>query len=47
MIPPRIKDVEVLDNYVLKIIYANGEKKIFDMKKRHVKSDKDSFFKNF
>lgn len=33
MIPPRIKDVEVLDNYVLKIIYVNGEKKIFDMKK--------------
>lgn len=33
MIPPRIKNVEALDNFCLKIIYINGEQKIYDMKK--------------
>ncbi|MBP3503069.1 MAG: DUF2442 domain-containing protein [Clostridia bacterium] len=33
MIPPRIEKVEALDDYKLKIIYANGEKKLYDMKK--------------
>lgn len=33
MIPPRIEKVEGLDDYKLKIIYANGEKRLYDMKK--------------
>lgn len=33
MIPPRIKEVEALDDFKLKIIYVNGEKKLYDMKK--------------
>ncbi|MBR3152458.1 MAG: DUF2442 domain-containing protein [Clostridia bacterium] len=33
MIPPRIKEVIVHDNYMLEIIYINGEKKLYDMKK--------------
>ena len=33
MIPPRIKEVEVLENYHLKIIYVNGEVRYYDMKK--------------
>lgn len=33
MIPPRIKEVEVLEHFILKIIYENNEKKIYDFKK--------------
>lgn len=33
MIPPRIENVEVLNNYELKIIYKNGEIKFYNMKK--------------
>ncbi len=33
MIPPRIKSVKALDNFLLKIIYSNDEKRIYDMKK--------------
>lgn len=33
MIPPRIKSINVLDNFCLEIIYVTGEKKIYDMKK--------------
>ena len=32
MIPPRPKKVIVLDDYKLKILFENGEQKIFDMK---------------
>lgn len=32
MIPPRIKDVEVLDEYILKITYVTNEKKLYDFK---------------
>ena len=34
MIPPRIKNVEALEDFCLKITYINGEKKIYDMKKK-------------
>ena len=34
MIPPRIKDVCVLEDYLIKIKYINGEEKIYDMKKQ-------------
>ena len=33
MIPPRIKKVEALDDFKLKIMYANGEQRLYDMKK--------------
>lgn len=33
MIPPRIKNVKVLDNFILEITYVTEEKKIYDMKK--------------
>ena len=33
MIPPRIKEVQALDNFLLKITYVNNEEKIYDMKK--------------
>lgn len=33
MIPPRIKEVEALDNFLLKITYITEESKIYDMKK--------------
>jgi len=33
MIPPRIKEIEILDNFCTKIIYVTEEKKIYDMKK--------------
>lgn len=33
MIPPRPKKVQVLDDYKLKILFDNGEEKIYDMKK--------------
>ena len=33
MIPPRIKSVKPLDNFSLEIIYVNGEKKLYNMKK--------------
>ena len=32
MLPPRIKEVEVLENYKLLLIYENGEQRIYDMK---------------
>ena len=34
MIPPRIKNVKVLDNFILEITYVTEEKKIYDMKKK-------------
>ena len=33
MIPPRIKGVKILDDYLIEIFYANGEKKLYDFKK--------------
>lgn len=33
MIPPRIKNIELMDNFCIKILYINGEKKIYDMNK--------------
>ncbi|MEE0865238.1 MAG: DUF2442 domain-containing protein [Clostridia bacterium] len=33
MIPPRIKDVKVLDNFYLELTYDTNEKKLYDMKK--------------
>ena len=33
MIPPRIKDIKVLDNYNIEIDYINGEKRIYNMEK--------------
>ena len=33
MIPPRIKEVEILDNYVLRITYVTNEKKLYNFKK--------------
>ena len=33
MIPPRIKEIKILDNFKFKILYVNGQKKIYDMKK--------------
>ena len=33
MIPPRIKSVKALDDYILEITYITGEKKKYDMKK--------------
>lgn len=33
MIPPRIKSIIVLDNFQIKILYVNGQEKIYDMKK--------------
>lgn len=33
MIPPRIKDVKILENFCLEILYITGEKKIYDMQK--------------
>ena len=33
MIPPRIKEVETLENFYLKITYITGEKRLYDMKK--------------
>lgn len=34
MIPPRIKDVKALDDFILEIVYVTGEKKQYDMKKQ-------------
>lgn len=31
MIPPRIKEVEALDNFCLRIIYVTGEKRLYNM----------------
>ena len=33
MIPPRIKDVKILEDYKLEITYVTDEIKIYDMKK--------------
>jgi uncharacterized protein YnzC (UPF0291/DUF896 family) len=32
MIPPRIKEISVLDDFKINIIYVTGEEKVFDMK---------------
>lgn len=42
MIPPRPKKVEVLENYKLKILFDNGEQKIYDMEK----NIKEKFYRN-
>ena len=42
MIPPRIKEVQALDDFFLKITYVNGEKKLYDMKKNL----QEEFYKN-
>lgn len=34
MIPPRIQDVKVLDDYCLEITYVTNEKKIYNMKEK-------------
>lgn len=34
MIPPRIKDVRVLDDFCLEITYVTNEKKKYDMKEK-------------
>lgn len=33
MIPPRIKNINALDNFCIEIEYVNGEKKLYNMKK--------------
>ena len=33
MIPPRIKEVKAVEDYKIEILYVNGEKKLYDMKK--------------
>lgn len=33
MIPPRIKSIKTLDNFCIEILYINGEKKLYNMKK--------------
>ena len=33
MIPPRIKNIKILDNFCIEIVYVTKEKKIYDMKK--------------
>ena len=42
MIPPRIKNVEALDNFALEITYITGEKRIYNMKENL----KYKFYKN-
>lgn len=42
MIPPRIKDIKVFDNYNIEINYINGEKKLYNME-NNLKYD---FYKN-
>ena len=42
MIPPRIKEVQALDDFFLKITYVNGEEKLYDMKKNL----QEEFYKN-
>ena len=42
MIPPRIKEVQALDDFFLKIAYINGEEKLYDMKKNL----QEEFYKN-
>ncbi len=42
MIPPRPKKVEVLENYKLKILFDNGEQRIYDM----TRNLKEKFYKN-
>jgi hypothetical protein len=32
MIPPRIQEIKILDDFKIDIIYVTGEEKIFDMK---------------
>lgn len=50
MIPPRIKSINALDNFCLKIIYVNGEQRLYDMKKNlkydfYKKLNKINYFK--
>lgn len=33
MLTPLIKDVKILENYMLLLFFENGEKKVYDMKK--------------
>lgn len=42
MIPPRIKNIKTLDNFCIEILYINGEKKLYNMKKNL----EYSFYKN-
>lgn len=42
MIPPRIKKIKTLDNFCIEILYINGEKKLYNMKKNL----EYSFYKN-
>lgn len=46
MIPPRIKNIEVLEDFKLKIIYVTEEIRIYDMKK-NFKFDYYKKLKNF
>lgn len=41
MMPPKPKKVEVLEDYKLKILFENGEEKIYNMKKNL----KENFYK--
>lgn len=41
MIPPRPKEVDVLENYKLKVLFENGEQKVYDMSKNL----KENFYK--
>ena len=50
MIPPRIKEVIALDEFLLKIIYVTGEEKLYDMKnelnlKPYKKLNNKAYFK--
>lgn len=42
MIPPRIKNIKLNDDYSIEIIYINGEKKLYNME-RNLQYD---FYKN-
>ncbi len=42
MIPPKPKKVEVVEKYKIKVLFDNGEEKIYDMKKNL----KEKFYKN-
>ena len=33
MIPPRIKKIEIKNNYCIEISYVNGEKRLYNMEK--------------
>ena len=42
MIPPRIKEIKIENDYCIEIYYANGEKRLYNMEK-NLKYD---FYKN-